>query len=67
MKCPECKNKIVVVDEVRTPDNEVYRRNRCSECGHLFYSVEYEIEADKQLRDIWRKNKKEVNENGRRN
>lgn len=65
LRCPECKsNKVVSVEEVRTAENEAYRRNRCIECGRMFYSLETEIEADKQMRYIWRKNKKGVNANG---
>lgn len=66
LRCPECKTiKTVSVEEVRTSENEVYRRNRCIECGHVFYSLETEVEADKTLRDIWKANKKkEVIANG---
>lgn len=53
MTCPECGGKTRVVDLVKTPDNEVYRRNKCTNCEHEIFSVEFEIEDDKTLRDIW--------------
>lgn len=56
MTCPVCGGKTRVADIVHTPENEVYRRVECRDCGHSFYTVEYEIENDKTLRDIWRKN-----------
>ena len=53
MKCPKCGKKMYVDDVVHTTENEVYRRKVCKACGHGFFTVEYEIEADKHLADIW--------------
>lgn len=55
MNCPSCQQKTKVVDSVRTPEGEVYRRHRCDICSKDFYTVEFEVENDKTLRDIWRK------------
>lgn len=55
MTCPVCKGKIRVTDVTHTSDNETYRQKRCVKCGHTFYTVEFEVEDDKTLRDILRK------------
>ncbi len=55
MNCPTCQKKTKVIDNVHTPEGETYRRRRCDACAKDFYTVEFEVEADKTLRDIWRK------------
>jgi transcriptional regulator NrdR family protein len=49
MTCPECGGKVRVLENFDTSDNEIYRRRRCTECSHIFYTVEYEVEHTKQL------------------
>ena len=45
MNCPVCGGKTVVA--YCFPDCEgVYRRRKCSECNHVFYTSEYESDAD---------------------
>lgn len=41
MLCPNCKSpKVRVVDTLPLGDTEIFRRRRCSDCGHRFRSVE---------------------------
>ena len=54
MDCPKCGGKVHAQDTVHTPENETYRRRKCAECGFMFYTVEYEVEYDKQVQKIWR-------------
>ena len=52
MICPKCKGKLRTIDTVNTPDNEVYRRRHCKECGYEFYTIEFEAECDDNLQII---------------
>lgn len=42
MKCPKCEGKTKVIDTVHGSSNEVYRRRKCLECDHRFYTQESE-------------------------
>lgn len=44
MICPDCGGKIRVVDTLHSPNNETYRRRKCTECDYAFYTIEYEVE-----------------------
>lgn len=53
MKCPKCGGKAIVKNTLHTDDNETYRRIRCihaETCGHVFWTIEYEIEYDDRLK-----------------
>lgn len=56
MKCPKCgSEKVPVKDNVNNNTyNEVYRRRACANCGHNFYTVEFEVEANKRFKDEWK-------------
>ena len=57
MKCPKCGGKTRVTDNVNIiSTNERYRQRTCKECGHKFYTVEFEVEDDEQFRKTWIKN-----------
>lgn len=57
MKCPKCGGKTRVRDNVNDEQaNERYRRRLCKSCGHEFYTIEFEIEDDDQLRETWSRN-----------
>ena len=46
MYCPKCKGKVSVNSTI--PDEElnvIYRRRKCEDCGHVFYTVEEEREV----------------------
>lgn len=53
MVCPKCKGKVVIVDSVNTPEEEIYRRRKCIECGHNFYTVEFEVECNAKFEEEW--------------
>jgi transcriptional regulator NrdR family protein len=56
MTCPKCEEKVKVIDVTNnTDDNETYRIRQCRTCGHKFYTVEMEVEANTALLDIWTK------------
>ena len=54
MKCPKCDCEVRVVDTVKTPENEVYRRRKCVKCDHGFYTVEFEAEVNEQFKNEWK-------------
>lgn len=53
MKCPKCKGRVAVKDTVNVFWNEVYRQRKCLECGHVFYTAEFEVEPNAQFRKEW--------------
>lgn len=53
MKCPKCGGKAVVKNTLHNESNDTYRKIQCTRtttCGHVFYTIEYEIEYDEQLK-----------------
>lgn len=56
MKCPNCNGKTTVTDTVHRDDtNETYRKKKCLNCGHTFYTVEFDIDDPAAVQDIWQK------------
>lgn len=54
MKCPKCDGKARVIDTIpNEQDHETYRRRVCLECGHKFYSVEFETEPTARFEAIF--------------
>ena len=52
--CPKCGAPASVKDVVmNTDDNEQYRKKECTECGHVFFTLEFEVEADDCLLENW--------------
>lgn len=43
MNCPKCQNKTIVLS-CRTFENVKYRKRKCKECEHIFYTSECEDE-----------------------
>jgi transcriptional regulator NrdR family protein len=57
MICPKCKEKTKVIDiSHNDSDNEEYRRRKCTACEHIFYTVEYEVEYDEYVREVFNRN-----------
>lgn len=48
MTCPCCGGKTAVVD-VCTEVDVIYRRRKCTECGHGFYTEEVECKLDEPI------------------
>ena len=54
MRCSWCKGKTKPIDTVHNPlENETYRKHKCLDCGHIFYTVEYELIPNKRFRKDW--------------
>lgn len=54
MVCPECGGELRGIDSVHnTKENEVLRRKRCTKCGRLVITVEFEIERNEQFQRDW--------------
>ena len=55
MDCPKCgaksfRKSIVTISIVSDPVNKMfYRKCRCTKCGRQFFTVEFEIEYDKDI------------------
>lgn len=57
MTCPKCKGKTKVIDNSHNDsDNEDYRKRKCEACGHIFYTVEYEVEYDEHVKIVYNHN-----------
>lgn len=53
MKCPKCGGKAIVKNTLHNEENETYRKIECTRattCGHVFYTIEYEVEYDDKLK-----------------
>ena len=55
MVCPKCSGKVRIIDNVNV-DNDVYRKRRCVDCKHVFFTTEFEIEYEGVFRDEWNAN-----------
>ena len=60
MNCPKCNGKVLVVDTVNLPSNEIYRKRKCSECGYSFYTAEFEVEYDQGFANEWNANHRDT-------
>lgn len=59
MKCPKCEGRWMIVDDIveNENDREVYRRRKCHGCGHIFYTVEFEVDVNKRFEEEWAANR----------
>jgi transcriptional regulator NrdR family protein len=55
MNCPKCSGRALVVDSVLA-EEENYRKRRCLDCNHVFYTVEYEAVRNEEFREQWKRN-----------
>lgn len=53
MICPKCHGRVEVKDSVNVAWNEIYRRRQCVECGHVFYTAEFEVEQNHRFEREW--------------
>lgn len=54
MYCPLCGGKTGVCENVlNDKENEMYRRRKCKECGHKFYTLEFVVPDYNVLRDTY--------------
>jgi len=54
MKCPKCGAQAKVIDVADVPENqEKYRKKVCTECEHVFYTVEFEAEVNESFKKLY--------------
>lgn len=53
MKCSACGGKVTVTTALPGADNEIYRKRKCTECGRISYSTEFEVEFDDKFQKEW--------------
>lgn len=53
MRCPECKSKTKVLDNVNTPEGEVYRKRKCDACNNIFFTIEFETDETESFKKEW--------------
>lgn len=55
MLCPKCGGGTKVCDtRYEGKENEVFRRHECKVCDNEFYTIEFEIESNNKLIDLWK-------------
>ena len=67
MTCPECSGKVCVVDLVNADDNTTYRKRKCKSCGHIFYTVEFEVVSYESIKDEWNRCYRKTKERNKQN
>lgn len=53
MKCPECSGYLRAYETTYTEENETYRKRKCLACGHVLYTMEFEIENTPEFQKEW--------------
>ena len=54
MICPKCGGNVSVTDTLTSHENEMFRRRRCVECSHRFFTIEFEVIADPKFESDWK-------------
>lgn len=58
IKCPRCKDgKTIVIDTAHNnADGETYRKKKCTICGYIFHTIEFEMETcnDESVKQTWK-------------
>ena len=56
MTCPKCNGKLIMLDNSHNDElNETYRRKKCSDCGHVIHTTEFEVDWDETFKKEWSK------------
>lgn len=54
MACPKCGGDAKVIDTVSNfEDEEFYRKRKCTDCGHIIYTIEIEVLETKRFKPRW--------------
>ena len=62
MNCPKCgSNNLKVIDTISDLDDEIYRCRRCLDCGNKFHTVEFEVESNDEVMDVFRQAHRDKN------
>ena len=55
MICPNCGEKTTVIDtRPEHRNNTTYRKHRCKNCKHTFYTAEIRVPETQQFKNIWK-------------
>jgi transcriptional regulator NrdR family protein len=55
MKCRLCGSNSNVTDTRHNEDGDsIYRRRKCSSCGYIFYTIEFECEDTEDFKNEWK-------------
>ena len=55
MVCPKCSGKVGVIDNVNVV-NDIYRKRRCVDCKHVFFTAEFVVDYEGTFKDEWNSN-----------
>lgn len=62
-RCPECGGLLITKDIVYNSEHEeTYRKRGCIRCGYTMFTVEFEVENNKQFQHEWDMNNIPKNE-----
>ena len=64
MTCPVCGGKTKVIDS-KSDCESIHRKKRCDDCGHIFYTAEYEAESSERFYELKYNYHKERRLNGK--
>lgn len=53
IKCPKCNGKTKTAEMAWSENDEILRQKKCIECGHIFYTTEFEVEASNHFLREW--------------
>ena len=55
MTCPKCGGATKVCDtRHEEKENEVFRRRVCKKCEYDFFTVEFDVETNEKMVNLWR-------------
>ena len=59
MFCPVCGEKTLIIG-TKSDCESVYRKRRCAECKHTFYTEEYESESNEYYNQMMREYQRRI-------
>ena len=55
MTCPKCGSATKVCDtRYEEKENEIYRHRICKKCNHDFFTVEFDVEKNDKMINLWK-------------
>lgn len=53
MVCPLCGEKMLSERTIHIAHNELFRKRKCKNCGHTFYTVEFQAQLSESFKKEW--------------